>query len=361
MPAIVLKPFLGIAPAIHPRNLPDGGAVRAHNIDSRRGEFAPRLSDLNVATSGVTNPQTIYRFTRTALGALNTDASTGWTVKAGDVDYVKGQTLEDANERTYYTGDGAPKATDTSGTVRDLGVPIPTTPSTSLTEVDEYTTEERASDIESVKATLAGEIRAALSYAWIGASDLTGLTLRTAANGYAEDVPFNAVATFSGVSDGGSGRKLADPETDGWTLDERANGFWNAAGNMAVPVVVYGYRFQVNAGLPAALLTLTRPNDSQPVLTSDQATDLYNTVVDHFAEDAFVQQRKAEFDVLIGKFKALVGRGLESAKVEAVQDFYARTDVASAIDAAKDVFADRIYEIARALATTVSFFESSGP
>lgn len=132
MPAITIRSFGGIAPAVPPRYLQESQAQIAVNCPVFRGSIQP-LAD--VGTSLLTlpktgTPQTIYRFGQDTVS--NTQYWFHWTA---DVDVCRSQIAGDTSEWTFFTGDGAPKATyaalATSGSdypaaARRLGLPAPT-------------------------------------------------------------------------------------------------------------------------------------------------------------------------------------------------------------------------------------------
>jgi hypothetical protein len=122
--------FAGANKALHPLLLPDGVGVDSLNHRPGRGDLRPWRAASTVATvSG--SAQTIYRMGRTAPSD-----TTYWLQWTTDVDVARGFIATDTSERTYWTGDGVPKWTDTSiglgappypdsSGVRILGVPIP--------------------------------------------------------------------------------------------------------------------------------------------------------------------------------------------------------------------------------------------
>ncbi len=127
-----LRSFGGIAPRVDLALLPDNGAATADNVRLVSGAIEPWRAPVKVADlprPGI--KRTIYRFGQDVL----TDAQhwLHWTV---DVDVVRSTVA--GNERTFFTGDGAPKVTDSvlaltgGGSLPNaaytLGVPSPTFP-----------------------------------------------------------------------------------------------------------------------------------------------------------------------------------------------------------------------------------------
>lgn len=124
--------FLGENRAIESKQLPEGHCTVSRNQNPGRGDLRPWRNPLEVMrVPGAPQRQTIYRMGRdTASDALY------WLSWPAVVHAVRGFDVEDPSERTYYTGDGAPKVTDnlalTAGnpalnpvTHRPLGVPAP--------------------------------------------------------------------------------------------------------------------------------------------------------------------------------------------------------------------------------------------
>lgn len=128
MTAIRFTGFIGENRALHPTMLPESVCTSLVNQKPGRGDLRPWKSPSNVATvpSGT---QTIYRMGRDIVSD-----SLYWLSWNADVDVVRGFNSDDTGERTYYTGDGAPKWTDFikatasspyPAAYRDLGVPAP--------------------------------------------------------------------------------------------------------------------------------------------------------------------------------------------------------------------------------------------
>ena len=132
MSGIALTIFGGIKPAIDAHLLPQQLSQKAQGCRSTNGAISPYRKSLKVVTP--TKPGTKVSMYR--INYLGTDYWLHWTT---DVDVVKGQIANDAFNRYYYTGDGAPQVTNdvnaTQGVGTNyplasftLGVPVPTTP-----------------------------------------------------------------------------------------------------------------------------------------------------------------------------------------------------------------------------------------
>ena len=127
MAVIRLAGFLGENRALHPKALPETVGVTSLNQRPGRGDLRPLRSPLNVATVPA-GRNTIYR-----LGKDVASDTATWLSWTGVVHAVRGFIADDTSERTYYTGDGAPKWTDNIKVLtspRTLGVPPPSAPPT---------------------------------------------------------------------------------------------------------------------------------------------------------------------------------------------------------------------------------------
>lgn len=128
----VIRSFKGIAPRLAPQLLADNQAQEAVNTKLWGGSLRPlRQNTTVIATLPKTGTiKTIYRFGRAAPDALKF-----WFHWTQDVDVTKGFVANDTTERTFWTGDGVPKVTNsalgTTGTnhpanAYQLGIPKPT-------------------------------------------------------------------------------------------------------------------------------------------------------------------------------------------------------------------------------------------
>ena len=138
MAMAAIKSFGGISPKTPARYLQDSQAQVALNCPVFNGALQPLL---NVGSSvyslpKVGTPLTIYRFGQDLISDTQY-----WFHWLTDVDAVRSQIPSDTSEWTFYTGDGAPKATYSSlalsgGTQeyptvsRPLGIPAPGTAAT---------------------------------------------------------------------------------------------------------------------------------------------------------------------------------------------------------------------------------------
>lgn len=108
MPATKITKFLGIAPKVAPELLPDAAGQVAANVKLYSGDLipyrAPKIVDTTYQSGEI---QTIY-----PMRDPNDDTLNYWLSWDTDVDVASSTSLDDEEQRIYYTGDGAPKATN---------------------------------------------------------------------------------------------------------------------------------------------------------------------------------------------------------------------------------------------------------
>jgi len=135
MAVITVNKFSGVSPMTPPRYLGNEAAQTALNCPVWKGSLQPIKGAQALTPSPLTksgNIKSIYRYDQTQTNELN-----HWFHWTTDVDVVQGFIAGDTTERTYFTGDGNPKVTDTTlgltggGNLYpiaayDLGVPVPT-------------------------------------------------------------------------------------------------------------------------------------------------------------------------------------------------------------------------------------------
>lgn len=128
MTTILLVGFQGANQAVNPRDLPAEVGTDSVNQRPGRNDLRPWRRRLPVATVPP-GRSTIYRMGRDV--ASDSDFWLSWSA---DVDVARSFVARDVTERTYFTGDGPPKVTDSTlalatapfpTTARLLGVPVP--------------------------------------------------------------------------------------------------------------------------------------------------------------------------------------------------------------------------------------------
>ncbi len=125
---LTISGFNGANRALHPKLIPENVGVDSLNQKPGRGDLRPWKSPVTVATIP-TGAKTIHR-----MGSDVASDTLYWLSWNKEVHISQGFESDDTTERTYYTGDGAPKVTDTTlalastpypMSARDLGVPAP--------------------------------------------------------------------------------------------------------------------------------------------------------------------------------------------------------------------------------------------
>lgn len=124
--------FVGASQQISPKRLAEGLGVVAENLRLGFADLRPWNAPATVVTTGGAVPLiSAYRANRAV--ASDTQYWWQWTT---DVDVVRSLIANDTTEEVYYTGDGAPKATDLiiglppnpgPASARTLGIPAPPT------------------------------------------------------------------------------------------------------------------------------------------------------------------------------------------------------------------------------------------
>lgn len=133
MSILRLSGFAGENRALHPFLLPDNVGTQSTNQKPGRGDLRPWNEPLNKATVPA-GRKTIHRMGRDVVSDTNY-----WLSWPTDVHVVVAPNAADTLERTYYSGSGKPKWTNTTMALasapyptayRELGVPAPISPCT---------------------------------------------------------------------------------------------------------------------------------------------------------------------------------------------------------------------------------------
>lgn len=107
MSLIKIMAFNGMTPRTDARLLDNNMAQSSVNAKLQNGTVRPYKATSQVAALSKTGTiKSIYRF-----GESQTSDANYWFHWTGDVNVVKGPLSDDTYERTYFTGDGAPKMT----------------------------------------------------------------------------------------------------------------------------------------------------------------------------------------------------------------------------------------------------------
>ncbi len=126
MPKISTNSFRGLRPSISPRLLPNGFAQTSIDCDLSSGSLKPYRDKVSVSIPSSSNKvQSIYLYT-------DKFDTRKWLSFNNRVNVERAFISDDTTNKIYYTGDGAPKATDTDQLLQPtpyylLGVPFPVT------------------------------------------------------------------------------------------------------------------------------------------------------------------------------------------------------------------------------------------
>lgn len=333
MVTLVIRSFAGMAPSANPKNLNANIATYARNVIPRYGDVRPFpvAEDIGIATPG----NTLYRFE--TFGYFIT--------RPGEVNFVRGPIPTDTTERTYYTGDGAPKVTDVTGAIRQLGVPKPAAaPSVVVNLVPQYGETEAANALGTKLSELTGIVWANCQNPYVGITDAEMVSHFTPGP---QPWTFNFIMAGTMV---GGGFSPTNPNHHN-LMDESLGYFvdnYLGAPTGFVPVYLRGTVVVLASGLATALAAIKDPSDLTGVkqlLTSDQITaivaDLTNSLIPaDAARDATIGRLR----LLKDEFIILSDSGSEAtaSNIIAVEAFYARTDIA-----------DNIYDQIKAVAALV--------
>lgn len=99
-----IQNFGGLVPRIAPELLPDAGAQRATNVKLSSGDLVPYRNPKKLLDLGFYPAKTVFPIIH--------EDTYYWLMWDKDVNVVRAAAANVVNSRVYYTGDGAPKATD---------------------------------------------------------------------------------------------------------------------------------------------------------------------------------------------------------------------------------------------------------
>ena len=125
MAVITVNKFSGVSPMTPSRYLGTNAAQTALNCPVWLGSLQPIRGISAITPDPLTRTgalTSIYRF-----GQNETDEKKYWFHWTADVDVVQGFIAGDTTERTYYTGDGVPKVTDSALALAGAGTNYPET------------------------------------------------------------------------------------------------------------------------------------------------------------------------------------------------------------------------------------------
>lgn len=329
MAVLQLRAFGTMAPSANAKAMPDTAGVLVQNLNLRFGDFRPMPAPAtigNLAAGG-----TLYKF-ETGGG--------GFITRPGTVNFVRGQIPTDTTERTYYTGDGAPKVMDNTGAVRQLGVPSPAAaPVVAVNTTDEYSTDDSAADQAKKQAEMVAAIKSHYTwpYAGLSSSDLGARFEQTSV-----DAPWSTSLQIPGSMQGGA---FYPDNPNHFNLMDDRMGFHvrpNGAGVMGlIDLDVRGQKMFFDLdGMGTDLAAIADPSDATGVkkmLSVDQIMSIKASVSDAIAPmDSAFQTDVARLIDLKNQFLAAADSGspAAAANINAIKAFYAKAAVVSEIDAA---------------------------
>lgn len=328
MAALIMRAFAGMAPSANAKSIDSTIATYANNLNLRYGDFRPMPAAAALGGSYAAGG-TLYKF----------ETSGGFITKPGTVNFVRGPIPTDATERTYYTGDGAPKVTTIAADVRQLGVPQPAAaPTVVVNVVDEFSTDDSAAALPANLAYFSSLVCNYRTYTYVGLTDAEiGTTF----------VATTDLTTFNFKINGTLTGAVFTPTNAAHRnlIDNRLGFFLTTVGPTTtgyVPVALRGAQITYPAQFAIDLAAIIDPSDpagTRPLMTSDQVDAVTGSLTDALKpandnRDATVLRMKlleTEF-VLI----ANSGSAATVSNYSAVQAFYAQADIVSSMDDAVD-------------------------
>lgn len=309
-----LSAFAGEAPSVSDRALGANYARANFNLFLPSNEFRPLRTDRRHSAC-LQGALSLHRFHRNASGEVIQDPNAAIRSYAQELSFVKGQINDEATERTYQTtndGSARPRAIDTRGNDRLLGVVRPVKPVIAAQVVDEFTPEEAdnwmygdfADAIRAdILATVIPHEGNALKVRWgndgksyAGVSQNYDLTLPAGIPGSNPSMLYAVVTAERASKTGMNTTKL---------------GALSHAGGWAIPVSAapYAYPFRWEE-LEQALVLHQFPDTSgdrsgEAVFTAAQAGKLVDAIKGYVAPKASATKLRDELDSLVKEFAAL--------------------------------------------------------
>lgn len=301
--------FGGEIPRLPARALPAGAGQVSSNLLATATEFRPLQADGVVSTATV-GSKTLYRLSKDSSGALRTLDAAGWIAETADKSYVKGQINDDGTERTYVTfndGTQKPRAIDSIGADRMMGVPSPFYASATTVKGNSFTSSD-ASDWAS--GTLVPDLHAAFltslpsaavsgnqissrvnaSVPVAGAYSLYGMAQNTARPWMAERVLALATAKAAGLND-----PTIEPTLTGSTLSISVLclPFWGKVANTST--------------LSTSIRMMKSPRDGSQLFTDPQIAVIVAGLVAHFdPDDSIVKPLRTALDAQVKAINAAI-------------------------------------------------------
>lgn len=296
MAIIHITNFGGVMPALSARALPENGAQTNANLFLATTEFRP-LKDASTVATGVTSgSKTLHRI----------DAVSAWTATTEERSYVRGQINGDTTKRTFYSTDSsggtALQSVDASGTVRQLGVPVPAQPVATLTDNPVLYLDD-----------LAGMVREKLEACVTMTEPAPRFSGSTIYGGpyAAHSLLFPDHATVTGAGLTGKHWNLyaviSAARVAALNLDLAAVNATASGGNYLIGLTCLPYTFrQSGAPLSTALPLLLNPRTAARALDNDQVTAVRSAFESAFDPGNYASRQRAELDALASEFYTLL-------------------------------------------------------
>lgn len=383
----------GLEPSILPRNLSDGGAQVAVNLNPGSTEFRPLLADKEVAAADYVSPLSLYRFDRNADGSVNTDETTGWKCSPVPLHIARQQLNDDTTGKIYYVpADGSVPMRwhNAAGVDRQAGVPAPVT-APSIDSVNEgyvFTQDVRTFELTAALDQAVRIVMANTRASWVGPD-------ASLPQGWVRTTDFLDVSDprYDGVRGEVIRVFAVDPVTGGvvntftdmpadesaWVFDQTLGGSYYSPNGAALPVWAMGYaRFWIigmrafalaydldTAAIKAALLMLKMPGTqgSEPLLTNAEADAMVARLVEHGDKDGLrVGAKIAALRAKVWEVAAAFTSGGRASLDAQTRAFYQRSDVQTTLTNARYDFAQAIWGYVRMIgsATAPPYWTSSG-
>lgn len=294
MPVIKIENFGGEMPSLSARALPNEGAQENSNLFAGAVEFRPLKTDTSIGVS-VAGAKSLFRIS----------PAQPWVTSTQGRSYVRGQINGDVSQRTYYSVDTGsaqpPRAVDTTGADRQLGVPVPAKPSVTVNVSDEITLEEADAfcygpGARSIRTTIGDHKQAGL-VAPSSNFGLVGHEYGPLPNELKAQ-PWCLFAEITVVPAGSA------DEAALFGLGARRG----SNGNLFLPLSCRAYRPILNAATCGpALAALMGPDGTTPFLNTGMVGAITTLAAQILDPDEYAPREKTEVNALVQEFAALVG------------------------------------------------------
>lgn len=281
MARISINRFGGIAPSIDPMDLGPDRAQTAQDLDPRYGDFRPLrgLSATSVAT------------VTAGTKSLHRTTSGTWLSSTSVVDYVNAQIDDPSVERVFLTGRSAYPEAWQSSAYRRLGVRAPAAaPTLTLNEVDEYSTTEQKTSlntwVQEIKDSILDNLTSgllcngtpttgALGGIWLTHGAVAGMPTTV------DTQIVYAVPLTAGAATNASNQYLLDPLLNGSVITYSSNLYW------AIPITwrAYGYDIDESA-LATDIKAFVKPPENTEQMIPDAVADQFAARIGALANPA---------------------------------------------------------------------------